>query len=118
MNVRDIVRIDVDGRGNWRPGVIIRTDTPHLRVAYGGRTEPPETAVCAAVHPDTRAGRALELRELTWFQGGNACFARAGELEATGKVCPVDVYLKLVQMVRDYDAAVEAGLIGSEVDEA
>ncbi len=116
MNVRDIVRVDVDGRGNWRPGVVIRTDTPHLRIAYGGRTEPPSTSVSAAVHPNTRAGRALELRDLTWFQGGNACFARAGEVQPTGKACPVDLYLKLVQMVRDHDAAVEAGLIGGDED--
>jgi hypothetical protein len=108
MNLRDVVRIDVDGLGNWRPGVVIRVGFDFLRVAYGGRTAPPDTVVADVVQPDSRFGRALELRDPTWFRGANACFARPSEVEATGKACPLELYLRLVQLVRDHDAAVQA----------
>lgn len=108
MNVRDVVRVDVDGQGNWRPGVVLRTDLPFLRVAYGGRTEPPEAVIAEVVQPDSRFGRSLDLRDPTWFQGGNACFARPAELQATGKQCPLELFHRLVLLVRNHDAAVQA----------
>lgn len=101
--------------GKERIGVVIEVRPDLVRVAYG-TSEPHDDWPQVAVHPETRQGRALVLREVTYFYGANTSWERPRDLQFGKKPCAKELLYTIIELVVNYHA--QSGDESSAADES
>ena len=89
--------------GNDRIGVVIEVRTDLIRVAYG-TSEPHDDWPQIVVRPETRQGRALVLREVTYFYGANTSWERPRDMQFGKIPCTKELLYAITELVVNYHA--------------
>lgn len=100
---RRIVRVWIADK--HRPAVILEVEPDLVRIAYG--TSEPRDWRAAIVHPDTRQGRLLDLKETTYFYGANVSWEPLADLERCDAMCSWDLFFAIRKLVEEHDAILQ-----------
>jgi len=87
--------------GKARLGVVIEVRPDLVNIAYG-TSEPHDDWPQVVVHPETRQGRALGLREVTYFYGANTSWERPEDLQFGKTPCAKELLYAIVELVVNY----------------
>ena len=87
--------------GKHRIGVVIEVRPDLVHVAYG-TSEPHDDCPQVVVHPETRQGRALVLREVTYFYGANTSWERPQDLQFGKTPCAKELLYAITELVVNY----------------
>jgi len=87
--------------GKDRIGVVIEVRPDLVRVAYG-TSVPHEGWPQVVVHPETRQGRALVLRDVTYFYGANTSWERPQDLRFGKTPCAKALLYEIIELVVSY----------------
>ncbi len=101
---RRIVRVWIAEK--HRPAVILEVEPDLVRIAYG--TSEPRDWRTVIVHPATRQGRLLDLKETTYFYGANVSWERLAALERSDTMCSWDLFFAIRKLVEEHDAMLQA----------
>jgi hypothetical protein len=86
--------------GKTRIGVVINVRDKLVEVAYGTSEEHVDWPQLV-VHPETRQGRTLMLREVTYFYGANTSWEQPSDLQF-GEPCAKDLFYAIAKLCRAY----------------
>ena len=100
--------------GKHRIGVVIEVRPDLVRVAYGA-SELHDDWPQVVVHPETRQGRVLMLRDVTYFYGANTSWERPQDMLFGKTPCAKELLYAVTELVVNYHA--QAGDESSTSDE-
>src|ERR1700753_558897 len=84
--------------GKTRIGIVINVRSKLVEVAYGTSEEHVDWPQIV-VGPETRQGRALMLREVTYFYGANTAWEQPADLQL-GEPCAKDLFYAIAKLCR------------------